>query len=339
MSLAPAVSLTLGQQLYTSQAVGVSVSLALLPAVNSFRVTLPAATQVDAGPGDPATLALDGGEGQETVLTGKLRMLRLTFSTTEITGADGGADLAAARPAATYQRQAARDVIRALASDAGVDAADIDLDLAMAAYVADQASTSGEHIADLSRLAGATARMNADGQLVVGGPPSGPPDLALLYGREIVDYRMRQNEQPRARRIAIGNGPAGAADAPDALQPSKATLPSDAPDPGVDTVWRPRTILRTARTTNAASSAYADAAAAGTKTLRCRCFLLPKLQPGMVIEVQNLPDRLAGGPWHITRVSHRISAGAAGSTTFDANDTAAGGGGLLATGLSALGLP
>jgi hypothetical protein len=335
MTLTPTISLTLGQQQYTSHATGLVVSLGLLPAVNSFRVNLPAATPIDAVPGDPATLSLDGGEGDETVLTGKLRMMRRSIAATEVMGADGGADLAAVRPAATYRQQAGRDVIQALASDAGVDTADIDLDLPMAAYVADQSSTAGEHIADLSRLAGAKASMNSDGALVVGGPPSGPPDLALLYGREIIEYRMRENAPPRATRVAIGNGPAGSADAPDALQPSKTVVPSDAPEPGMDTVWRPRPILRTASAANAASGAYADAAAATTKTLHCRCFLLPRLRPGMVIEVQSLPDRLAGGPWQVTRVSHRVVADAPGSTTFDANDTA-GGGGLLAAGLSAL---
>ena len=212
----------MGQQRYTSQTAGLVVSLGLLPAVNSFRVILPAATPIDAGPGDPGDAAARwrGGRGNGAdrqaahACAGRV-------APTEVMGADGGADLAAVRPAATYRQQAAREVIQALASDAGVDTADIDLDLPMAAYVADQSSTAGEHIAGLSRLAGAKASMNGDGALMVGGPPSGPADLALLYGREIIEYRMRQSEPPRASRVAIGNGPAGSADAPDALQPSK----------------------------------------------------------------------------------------------------------------------
>ena len=55
-----------------------------------------------------------------------------------VIAADGSADLAGLRPAATYERQDATAVIRALASDAGASVERIQVTLQLAAYVAGQ---------------------------------------------------------------------------------------------------------------------------------------------------------------------------------------------------------
>ena len=64
------------------------------------------------------------------------------------------------------------------------------------------------------------------------------------------------------------------------------------------------------------------------------CWLLPALRPGELVEVQDLPDGISGGPWLVTHVQHRV--GPMGATTrFDA--VSGEGGGLLAGLLGALG--
>jgi hypothetical protein len=57
-----------------------------------------------------------------------------------------------------------------------------------------------------------------------------------------------------------------------------------------------------------------------------------------VVEVQELPDGLAGGPWLLTHVVHRLRPGAGGTTSFEGESAGAGGAAdLLAGALSAAG--
>src|SRR5689334_6266446 len=98
MSLKPTGTLILGNLKYDTHLIEVTVQLALLPGVNTVRATLPTGVRLDAKPGDEASLELDGGEGSEKVLKGKLRSIRRALLQVEVVVADGGADLAELRP-------------------------------------------------------------------------------------------------------------------------------------------------------------------------------------------------------------------------------------------------
>ena len=79
MSLAPALSVTLGSLRYDTHAAGASICLALLPRGNSAEVALPSNVRFEASTGDKAVVSLDGGEGAQTVLTGKVHSVRREF--------------------------------------------------------------------------------------------------------------------------------------------------------------------------------------------------------------------------------------------------------------------
>ena len=337
MSLSPAASLDLGSLRYDAHLAAVVVRLVPLPGVNSAVVTLPAGVEIEAEPGDTMTLSLDGGEGAKPVLTGKVRALRRGLLGTEAIGADGGADLAAVRPAVTYRARPAGDTIRSLAGEAGVDVGTIDLDLSLAAFVAHQGRTAAEHLAELARLGGAFAAIDGGGVLRVTPRVGAQPDLALRYGREIVEVRLTDRAAPPARRFIVGGGPAGSAEAPDALRPSPTPLPDDVPAAGADAVRRSVSVLRTPAAAVAATGAAQAAQAVETGRIWARCFLLPALRPAMVVEIQALPARLTGGPWAVERVIHRLSPEVGGVTEFEG--VAAGGEGfdLLGAGLALAG--
>jgi hypothetical protein len=112
-----------------------------------------------------------GGGASNALLTGTLWSLGHDIETAQALVADGGAALGGLRPASTYQRQSAKDVIRALADDAGVTVGTIDLDLPLAAYTAYQGRTAAEQIAALAALAGAIAWIDGEGALQVGAWP------------------------------------------------------------------------------------------------------------------------------------------------------------------------
>jgi phage protein D len=138
--------------------------------------------------------------------------------------------------------------------------------------------------------------------------------------------------------MMIGFGGAGSASAPDALRPSVDALPADAPAPGMAAIWTPAPALRVPKAAATASAGADASAGANARRVRARCTLLPKLRPGTVIEVQDVPDGLSGGSWIVTRVTHRLRPGQGGITIFEGISGEGGGlGALLASALAAIG--
>jgi hypothetical protein len=336
VSLAPAAAVTLGELRYDAHVEAIRVDLRMLPGLNVCAVTLPAAARVDAGPGDAAVIDLDGGEGSETVLTGSVRAVHARLRTTRVVTADGSADLAALRPAATYERQDARAVIRALASDAGADLGRLDVDLELAAYVADQGRTAAEHVAALAELAGAVASFDADGALIAAAPAAAA-EIALRHGRELVACEVGDRPGPAATPVPVGFGPAGSPQAAGALRHTVDVVPSSAPAAGPDALRVSAAVLRSPGVAGSAGRAASQRHAAEGRRLRARAFLLPTLRPGAVLDVQDLPDRLQGGPWLVTAVSHHLAPREGGTTTFEARAASGGAGGLLGGALGAVG--
>lgn len=316
MTLAPNASIVLGSERFDTHVLRVTVQLAPLPGIGSFRAVFPANVRLSASAGDDATLDLDGGEGAQRVLTGTVRIVRRGVHQTDVIAADAAFALAELRPATTYRNQSADDVIQALASDAGITV-NAGVGLSMAAYVADQRRSAAQHIAMLAALGGAMARVNGDGELEVNRPAGLMPDLAMKYGREIVTCEISTGAEPSAKRIRTGSGPAGSAMAPNALRPTKGPLPSGASDPGGGAIWTPSAILRTP-TAAATAGAAADLAAASAATrIRATAFLVPALRPGVVVDIQDLPGTMSGGPWMLTRVTHTLDAREGGRTEFE----------------------
>ncbi len=320
MSLAPAVDVTLGGLRYDTHVSSLRVTLTLLPGVNSFTLSLPPQVKFTAEVGDVAELTLDGGDsegdGAKKALTGSVRAVRRTLTAIEVTGTDAGADLAAFRPATTYSDMSVADLVQSLAGEVGASVGDVSASLAFAAYTAHQARTAAEHVDYLARLAGCIAHVDGDGRLNVVARPSDSADAALLHGREILEFE-RRTATPSPQQVAIGNGGAGSTSAPDALKHGLDRLPSSAATPGAAVRWHAAAVLRTPSAAGDAGEALSAHAAAFSQQMRARCFLLPGLRPGMVIEVQELPEALGGTTWMLTRVTHRLTPARGGETILE----------------------
>jgi len=338
MSLAPALSLTLGSLRYDTHASCASICLALLPRGSSAEVALPSNVRFEASTGDKAVVSLDGGEGTQTVLTGKVHSVRREFEFIRVTVTDAG-DLAGYRPSATLEGQDAQAVVSKLAQDVSMKTGDVDIDLDLALYVAHPGRTAAEHIAKLAELAGGIAYSDGDGSLNAKQKPSGPADSALKYGREVMSYQTRSADALSPRRFAMGFGPAGSGGASDALRPSVDAIPGSAADGGAG-VWRvPTPLLRVPSAATTASGALQGMATAQSERVTAHCFLLPALRPGNVIEVQELPQGLSTSSWLVTRVQHSFERGF-GTTRFWGETAAAGSsllGGLLGAAAGAAG--
>jgi hypothetical protein len=336
MSLAPALSIRLGNLRYGTHTAGARICLSLLPRCSSAQIALPSHVRFEAAPGDAAELSIDGGEGAQTALTGKVRSIRRTFDQIVVTVADGAAELAAYRPSDTYEGQNAKAIASALASDVALDTATIDIDLDLGAFVAHPGRTAAEHIADLALLAGGIAYVGGDGALNVRRRPAGPADAALKYGRDVTAFDEASADTVNPQRFAIGFGGAGSGSAPDVLRPSVDAIPASAPTGGLGVRRVSSPVLRVPSAATTASSALQTAAAAQAKRVTAEGFLLAALRPASVIEVQALPDGLSSGPWLVTRVEHSLEGGA-GSTRFWAETADAAPSSLLAGLAGALG--
>jgi hypothetical protein len=335
--LAPAVAARFGELRY-DQHIGVLVAeLGVLPAVNIVDCALPAAVPVDAIAGDPAEVTLDGGDGAATILTGQVAAVRRTPDATVVTAIDAGGLLARLRPAATYEAQSVTDIAAALAGDVGAATGRLDPSSRLAFYVAHQGLTAAEHVARLASLGGLLATVNAEGELDMTIRPPGPPDAALLFGREFTTYDVVEATPAHPSPVAVGHGPAGFVPAPNGLLESTDALTGGAPDPGPDAMWLPSPALRTPAAVTAASREVATATSAAATRLRADCWLLPGLRPGQLIEVQGLPERLPAGPWLVSAVRHRAGGAGGGATAVEATLGGAALGDLLGAALGALG--
>lgn len=335
--LATSCSATLGNLRYDGHAVSVEADLGLLPAVNAVRCLLPGAVSFDAAVGDDAEITVDGGDGSTVVATGRIATIANDQDRRAVTVTDAGGRLAALRPSASFEGQSVGDIARALADEVGAETGRIDPAGQLVSYVAHQGATAAEHVAHLAALAGLIPSVDQAGRLELRTRPVGPADLALRYGRELLHYSVRESA-PQTPTVPIGHGPAGFAGAPDAFLHSAEALSGGAAGPGAGGIWRPMSALRTPEAVSAAATEAKAAVGAGSVVLQARCWLLPAVRPGMLIEIQDLPeDRLAPGPWLAVSVRHTLDPIRGGSSTIGAVRGGAGLGDLLGAALGAIG--
>ncbi|MEV0644062.1 hypothetical protein AB0I28_02240 [Phytomonospora sp. NPDC050363] len=317
MSLAPTAALTIADLRYDAQLASVTVVLGLLPEVNRCRAVLPATVRFEASPGDPASLTLSGlglagGAAAAIVLTGTVHRVRRDPRWIHLDVTDASGALAAVRPGAGYTATSAADVVVALLGEAAAVPGELRLDLPLAGYVADQSRTAAEHLARLAGLAGCIGTVTGEGPVAVVPPPA-DADTALRHGRELLTYRVADHGPPVARTVPVGSGAAS----PEELRPSPDFLPADAPEPAADVRRVPEAVLRAPTSAGTASDAADAAASRLSRRLYARCVLLPSLRPGTVVEVAEAPDGTLTGPWLLTRVTHRVTAGRPAGTELD----------------------
>jgi len=332
MAFPVGISLVLGNSRYDSHVRRLRVSLSLLPGVNRAVAVMPSTVPFSASPGENAQIGLTAGDTTETVLTGTIKAVERTLTAVAVTVSDGSADLHACRPAATYEGQNSGQILQALAGDAGLSTGRIDANLDLAAYVAEQSRTAGEHAALLARLSGCLAFVSSGNELSA--PKiSDSADCALRYGRDILVYQVQERKKDGPDLGAIGNGPAGSGSAPDALRQTVASLPSNAQPPGAKMRWLPHAFLRTPSAASDAGDALNDEAGRGLSRAEGHCLLNPELRLGSILEISDAPDGLSPGPWIVTGIVHEVRPSGRSRTIFRGKSAGGGGLGGLAGGL------
>jgi hypothetical protein len=310
--LKPAYELTLGSQRWSEQATRIRLTLALAPQVNLLAVWFPAAAPLAAGKGDDVELRLNSGEKDEVVFTGSIDTLRNGFDGIRVTCLDAGGRLAGFRPAVTYEQATAGTVIRNLAGEMGVATGDLEDGPTLPFYVADPSRTAWEHMARVSAWGGAVVSVTADNKVNALVIDASQAELALRYGREIIDLRAASRLPAVDTFTVAGEAGAGDAASPDVLRPSTDFFAGNRPEgPALGKRWRFEPALRTVKTAGTAGAARQRQYASGHETGQFKAFLQPRLHCGTVLEIQDLPERLPTGPIWVTRVEHWLGQGEA----------------------------
>ncbi|MCU0300131.1 MAG: hypothetical protein MUF35_00820 [Candidatus Nanopelagicales bacterium] len=333
MTLTLAAVATLGQLRYSAQILSVRAHLGLLPGVNRAEVAIATGVRVDATPGTDASVSLDGGDGEATVVTGTVARVHRHPHATVVTVTDAGAALAALRPTGTYHGLPIAQVIGELASAAGVDTGLLAVLGQVADWVPQPGRTAADHVGELARLAGGVAHVDAGGRLVAAPWPVGVPDAAMRLDREFLALAIHDLD-PGVEEVPVGAGGAGSALAPDAWLPATDPVSTGA-DPDATHRWRATPVLRTLADVRIATDAATSRRASASRRLAATCWPQPARRPGDVVQIQAGDDTQAG-PWLLTRVRHAVDPVTA-TTVLHGVAVGSAPGGLLAAASGAVG--
>jgi len=316
--------LTAGNQQWTEQLLLLDLALAVGPRLNRLSATFPPEAPLAAAPGDPCVLSLDNGERRETVFSGTVQRVSKGMTGLRLSAIDAGGELAAIRPAVTFEQMSSDNAITTLVSDAGAASGNIDAGVELAFYVADPARSCWEHVSRLAGYGGALIGVNGDGQvetIVVG---SGAADEALLFGREIIDLDHAERSGGDRRVVVAGESGVGSMSAPEALRPVTDPFSGSRPaGPDASNLFQFEPALRTADGAASAGRHRTRLALSRPNRVVLSAWLQPHLRPGQRLELQSLPDSVATDSCWLESVNHRI--GPQGAVTrLQANRDAAG---------------
>jgi hypothetical protein len=312
--LHPSYALTIGSRKWTQQAERIDVMLGAGPELDRLVALFPAAAPIETGPDDPVVLALDGGDGEETVFTGTVSSLRRGLDRTVLTAASALGRLARFRPAASFENATAGTVIRNLADEAGIETGAIAEGVTLRFYVADPSRNAAEHALRLAGWSGAMLMATAEGKLTAAVVDASSADIALRYGREIVAFEIEESAKPPAVTVA-GESGAGDCASPDAIRLTNDFFGGSRPEgPGLGHLWDWEPALRTPKDAASAGAARRRSLFAAQRNGTLEAWLQPKLRPGVIVEIQDLPAGHSRGPYRIEAVRHRIGPDGASTT-------------------------
>jgi hypothetical protein len=306
--LGPTYALQIGSQLWKEQALHMQLTLAPSPLIDVLTVKLPATAPLDAELGDDVELTLNSGEAEEKVFSGIVQAIGRGFSYIEVKAINAGGVLSQYYPAVTYENVTTATVVRNLCSDADVSAATLETGSELAFYVADMTRTAWQHIHRICAWSGALVSVSADNEVQSVVVNATQADVALRYGREIVSLGRTRTATRIETFVVAGESGVGSVSSPDAHRPVTDFFAGNRPDnpsPTVTWTWSPalRTTTSAATAGAARKRSYTSVADRGVFT----AFLQPKLRPGVVLEMQDLPSGLTDGPVWIYSVRHTVS--------------------------------
>jgi phage protein D len=313
----------------------ITLDVGVAPDVDGAEITLSADSQAP-----PITLGAEGtvslgyeDAGATAVYSGTIESIRRDLrGSTRIIIANGSSRLAGLRVQQSFEDQSAGQVVKELASQAEVTAGDIADGADLSFIVLDGGRSAWEHIAQLSRLCGHLARINAEGELDFTAPDEGEPAQVFGWGADVLALNRTETPASFDAVTVSGEGAAGSQgkDAWNWLVKQPAPVTGSAGAGSKTRAFTDRA-LRSADAVRAAAQAFADAAARAAVTGTVLVPGAAAVAPGLRIKLQGTPGGAFDGDFLVTRVRHSYDkrSGFRSRITF----TGSGGGGSALGGL------
>ena len=300
------------------------------PAVGD-ALTLALDYEDGAGGGLAAALgALGGGSGGPVqVFAGEVVAVEPTLLGQRVVALNGGAKLQGLRIWQFYESKSAGDIVKDLASQAGVTPGAVEAGVSLPAYVVNARRHAYRHIADLARLCEFYAAITPDDELVFAPFAKTTADHTFVYAEDVLALRVEQGTPAIGQVTVIGESPASGQ--------GQNTWPWLASDwssyqgqaGGNGANWLVQD--RAARTQEAAQSladSLVDRATRGATRGSLRALGRPAVKVGDAVEVTGAPASALNALYQVIRVQHRLDRETGFLTTLELIAAGSGGGGL-----------
>ncbi len=312
--------------------VGVRTEAGIAPTVDAAEVDLSADAQAPSfALGDEGSVSLGyGDQGPRLVFTGAIDGVRRQIpGSARLIATNGGSALARLRLNQSYERQSAGDVVRELASRAGIATGRIEAGVSIPFFVIDDRRGAWAHIAELARRSGYIAFFDAEGKLSFTTIATGDPVRTFRYAVDLLSLDTLEAEEEVGAATVWGEGAAGSQgqDAWSWLVKDPAPVTGSAGS-GERALYRGDRALRSAEAVGTAASAIVAAGARRKMTGRIVTPGAPEVVVGATIEIADAPQRAINARYLVTAVHHRFTKGGGFLSEIGFCAAARGGGGL-----------
>ena len=299
-----------GDDFWLSHTIEIAVQTGPLPFVNTACITFAAADAPDIARQDAVTISLGYGDAApEAVFTGSVtRQVRTLAGLTHLYASDGGGQLARQRLNQSYEAQNAGDIVRDLASQAGVETDVIESGLSLPFYALASTTPLHAQIAVLARRSGYWAYFTPAGKLTFAPVSGGETVQTFTYGTDVLKLEIT-DAAPALDGVQVsGEGAAGSQgqDAWNWLVADATGVQAQAGS-GEAQRWVSDGSLRSQDAVRTAATARASAAASRQLTGELWVPGAPQVAVGSQIVIAAAPVNFLNGSYQVERVCHRLS--------------------------------
>ncbi|MBS0347257.1 MAG: hypothetical protein JSR69_12460 [Proteobacteria bacterium] len=275
--------------------------------------------------GDPVTVELDAGDGAQTVFTGTVTGTEVRATGQTVIAHGALAELGRSEVEGAYDSVSADFIIKDLIGKVGAAAGSISKGPELSGWALHRGPTALGHLRRLALLCGADLFAGGDGKIHCAVPKAGAADHHFKFGETVIRLDVHQRS-PAFDSIEVwGEGAASAKGADKAHWLStdlagvsaKAAVGSDGQVQAGKLGARPFRLregaLRSGESVEAVAKAWATSLAARLLGGSLEVFAAPKVQPGDLVAIDNLPaDHAAasllgqGSTLRVRQVRHRL---------------------------------
>ena len=160
--------------------------------------------QLDFVAGDPVSIELTAGDVTETVFTGAVQGVRTSLGVTHVTASGGLGKLAATRVNSIYSSQSAQQIASDLASQAELDAGDLETGDTYHYVVAHESRSALELLRRIARAEGMDLYADHEGRLTMKKFTKSGADYTFKYAVHVLDARLMRHDVPTAHVTIAG---------------------------------------------------------------------------------------------------------------------------------------